>query len=92
MFESWHYYIHISYKQALISLIPGPFVISIVLPVVLFDDVSGEAARICGVLTRTGEAALGDNDKLSAVDTSDLMWTGDSVRKKWCCSVKYTHV
>jgi len=47
--------------------------ISTVLPVVLFDDVSGEVARICGVLTRTGEAALGDNDMLSAVDTSDLM-------------------
>lgn len=59
--------------QALISLIHGPFVKSTVLPVVLFEDASGEGARICGVLTRTGEAALGDNDKPSAVDTSDLM-------------------
>jgi hypothetical protein len=66
-------YIYILYAQALFSLIRGPFVTSTVLPVVLFDDASGEGARICGVLIRTGEAALGDNDKPSAADTSDLM-------------------
>jgi hypothetical protein len=55
------------------------------LPVVLFADVSGDGAHICGVLKRTGEPALGDSDEPSAPDTSDLMWTGDSVKKKQHC-------
>jgi hypothetical protein len=55
------------------------------LPVVLFVDASGDGARNCGVLKRTGEPALGDSDEPSAPDTSDLMCTGDSVGNKWHC-------
>lgn len=52
---------------------------------VLFVDASGDGADICGALTRTGEPPLGDNDGPSALDNSDLMWIGDSVRKKYHC-------
>jgi hypothetical protein len=55
------------------------------LPVVLFAGASGDWGRICGVLKRTGEPALGDSDEPSTPDISDFMWTGDSVKNKSQC-------
>jgi hypothetical protein len=65
-----------------VSLITNTSAILITLPVVLFVDASGDGADICGVLISTGEPAVGDDDEPSAPDPSDLMWTGDSARKK----------
>lgn len=66
-----------------ILLINDPSAMLITLPVVLFVDDSGDGADIWGVLIRTGEPAVGDKDEPSAPDPSDLMWTGETARKKW---------